>query len=138
MITIRKARDADKPQVIRILKDTDIYYSALKFEDFWVAEEEGEILGCAQLEEYPAFYYLGSLGVAVEHEGKGIARMLLNPLLKRLKKDTYIYTIIPEFFKKFDFVVAPPLPDLPSKDRYECADCHPERCVTMVRHAKKG
>ncbi len=138
MLTVRKAKDTDKDRVIEILKELDIYYSALKFRDFWVAEEDGEIIGCAQLEEYPDFFYLGSVGVTGSRAGKGTAKKLLDEILKGRTKDIYLYTIIPDFFRKFAFEITEPVPDLPSRDRYECEDCHLDRCVAMVKRFKGG
>ena len=136
MIKIRPAATKDEEAVVKILKDQDIYYSALAFKDFFVAEDEGTVVGCAQLEERPDFFYLGSVGVSPSYAHKGIASKLLNRILKDLKKDIYIYTIIPDFFTKFGFEPASPRKDLPSKDRYECEDCHSDKCVCMVRRAK--
>lgn len=137
MLNIRKAQAEDKDAILKILKEADIYYPALVFKNFFAAKKDGRVLGCAQLEEHPDFFYLGSLAVTTSHTSKGVAKKILNVILKDLKKDIYLYTTIPEFFKKFSFVITSPRPDLPSKDRYECADCHSERCVCMVKHAKR-
>jgi N-acetylglutamate synthase-like GNAT family acetyltransferase len=136
MLEVRKARPKDKEACLAILKDHDLYYSALEFKGFWVADQDGRIAGCAQLEEYPKFQYLGSVAVDLESTQRGIARRILDTILKDLKKDVYLYTIIPDFFKKFGFSVTEPMPDLPSKERYECFDCFPEKCVCMVKRAK--
>jgi N-acetylglutamate synthase-like GNAT family acetyltransferase len=133
MIMVRRAEEKDKGPARKMLKDVDIFYNALEFKDFWVAEDGGEVVGCAQLEELPGFFYLGSVATAPSAAGKGIARSMLDKLLKGLSKDTYLYTVIPDFFKKFKFSVCQPIPGLPSKDRYECEDCHADRCVCMVR-----
>ena len=135
MLKIRPAKKGDRRAAINILKEHDIYYSALAFKDFWVAQEDGEIVGCAQLEEFPGFFYLGSVGTLSSRTGKGIARALLGAVLKGLKKDTYLYTTIPGFFKKFGFEITTPMAGLPSKECYECEDCHSDRCVCMVRRA---
>jgi N-acetylglutamate synthase-like GNAT family acetyltransferase len=135
MLDIRKAKAGDKDAVIGILKDLDIYYSALKFKDFWVASLGDRIIGTAQLEEGPDFLYLGSLAVIEGQRKKGVAGALLNKLLSGHKKDVYLYSTIPEFFSKFGFKPANPLSNLPSKARYECDECHLDKCVCMVKKA---
>ena len=132
---IRKAAETDHPQIIKILKALDLYYSALVIKDFWVTEDNGKIVGTAQLEEFPSFLFLGSVGVASDRQKQGVAKTLLEAILKDHKKDVYLYTIIPEFFEKFGFEITTTLPTLPGKERYECEACHLDRCVTMVRHA---
>jgi len=141
-LKIRPAQDTDYPQVKKLLEELDLYYSGLEFKDFWVAEEKGKIVGTAQLEEFPDFLFLGSVGIAADQQKHGIAKALLDTMLKNHKIDVYLYTIIPEFFKKFGFEpITPHSPfriphsELPTKERYECADCHLDRCITMVKHA---
>ena len=133
MFTIRKAVLPDHPGIIRLLKELDLYYADLILLDFWIAEELNNIIGTVQLANHKDFFFLGSLGVAPPYQKKGIGTALLKETIKNARKDIYLYTIIPEYFRKFGFQVTAPSPDLPSKDRYECADCHLEKCVCMVK-----
>lgn len=135
-LNIRKARPEDKAAVLEILREQDLYYSGLSFRDFWVAEDSGRIVGTVQLEPLPGLAFLGSLGTRQDRQGQGIASALLNELLPKQDKDVYLYTIIPDFFKRFGFEPVAPTVSLPSKARYECQDCHSDRCVTMVRRAQ--
>jgi len=111
----------------------DLYYPSQSLEYFWVAEKEDEIIGVARLEEYKNCYFLSSLGVLEAHRKKRIASSLLSEITKGLKKNVYLYTIIPEFFEKFGFEAATPLPGLPSKEILECENCFPDRCTCMVK-----
>jgi N-acetylglutamate synthase-like GNAT family acetyltransferase len=134
-LSIRKADKKDEKAILEILKEMDVYYPSLEMKDFWVAEENEEILGVVQLEEYPDFVYLGSLAVKTGQQGRGIAKKLLNETLPKFSKNIYLYTIIPDFFVKFGFKAASwQPPDLPSKDRFECQFCHAEKCVCMVKY----
>ena len=134
-LLIRKAEVKDEKEILKILKELDLYYPSLEMKDFWVAESDGEILGVVQLEEYQDFIYLGSLAVKQKYQGQGIAKRLLNDTLNKLSKNIYLYTIIPKFFAKFGFKIASwQPPDLPSKERYECEFCHAEKCVCMVKY----
>ena len=134
MITIRPAQPADQSSVLAILKELDIYYSALDFTCFYVAEDDQEIVGMAQFTEYDTFYFLGSLGVKPTYQKRGVGKIILNYLFNHIKKDVYIYTVIPNYFKRYGFEIISPIPPyLPAKDRYECEDCFSDRCVCMKR-----
>ena len=140
-VNIRPAQNEDYPRVKKLLEELDLYYADLTFKDFWVAESKGQIVGTVQLEEFKDFLFLGSLGVAADRQKHGIAEALLDQILQNHKNDVYLYSIIPEFFKKFGFELTTPNSELitpnslPTKEHYECEYCHPDQCVTMVRHA---
>lgn len=134
-LTIRPARKNDHNEILNILKGLDLYYSGLKLKDFWVAEDQGRIVGVVQLEEFPNFLFLGSLGVPAEKQNQGVGKVLMGQVLSKAKKDVYLYTVIPKFFQRFNFKIATEKPvDIPTKERYECEFCHTDRCVTMVKH----
>lgn len=135
MLNIRPAAKTDEKAIIRILKDRDVFYPALSPEGFWVAEKNKEVIAAVQVTDEEDFAFLGSLAVKKAEQGKGTATALLNKVLKACSKDVYLYTVIPDFFRKFGFEPAAPFPGLPSKDRYECEFCHSDKCVTMVRRA---
>lgn len=133
MIKIRKAQESDSENLLRILKELDLYYPAQSLKDFRVAEKEGQIIGIVRLEEKKDFYFLSSLGILKEHRKQGVALTLLREITSGLKKNVYLYTIISEFFEKFGFESASPLPGLPLKESLECENCFPGRCVCMVK-----
>ena len=133
MLKFRKALTGDKNKILKVLKELDLNYPSQSLEDFWVAEKEDEIIGIVRLEEKKDFYFLSSLGILKEHRKQGVASQLLSEITKKLKKVVYLYTIIPEFFKKAGFEAASPLPGLPLKEILECENCFPDRCVCMVK-----
>lgn len=138
MIKVRAAQANDQDQVIKILKDLDLYYAGLAYKDFWVAEQDRQIVGTAQLEVFPDFCFLSSVGIIEAEQKHGLAKILLTELFTKCKnkKPVYLYTIIPDFFAKFGFKPTTDLPSqIPGKERYECESCFPDRCVTMVKHA---
>jgi N-acetylglutamate synthase-like GNAT family acetyltransferase len=104
------------------------------FEGFWVAKKNGKIIGVLQLKEYPAFLFLSSLGVVKNQREHGIASTLIKESLKKQLKPVYLYTIIPDFFKKSGFEITIPPAFLPSKEAYECNYCQPDKCVCMVKY----
>jgi N-acetylglutamate synthase-like GNAT family acetyltransferase len=133
MLSIRPARRPDLKAIKKILEDLDLFYPSLPMQDFWVAEKEQEIVGTLQLKKYKNFLFLRALGVTKNNRDQGIATALIKETLKSADKNTYLYTIIPDFFKRFDFKIITPPADLPSKNQYECEYCHPEKCVCMVK-----
>jgi len=137
MINVRKANENDKTEIQKILKETDLMYPSQAFRNFFVAEKEDKIVGVVQLTEFQNFFYLGSLGVVLKEQHQGIGSCLLTEALKTANKAVYIYTLIPEFFKKFGFEITTPPPGLPKKEHF-CEDCRPEKCFCMVHpHTKK-
>ena len=110
MLKIRPAGKNDQKAILKILKDLDLFYPTLVLKGFWVAEKNGRIIGTLQLADHSDFIFLGSLAVVKEEEGKGVARALLEKALKSQRKNIYLYTIIPEFFKKFGFQITTPIP----------------------------
>ncbi|MFA5183604.1 MAG: GNAT family N-acetyltransferase [Syntrophales bacterium] len=133
MVMIRNAREADLPQIKEVLKSVDEDIAAQSWDNFRVAEKSGTIAGVVKIDEYQDYYFLSSLALRPTEQNQGIASFLMAQSLAQIKKDVYIYTIIPEFFRRFGFAPTPPLPFLPKKDRMECSRCHPELCVCMVK-----
>jgi len=132
---IRKAKEEDYPEIIKLISEIDETYPGFEPNSFWVAEDNG-LVGTVRLIDYPDFVFLESLAVKKDQHGQGIARKILDQALKPIKKDIYLHTIIPELFKKFGFEPITPTPSfLPGKTRYECQFCEPSRCTTMVRYA---
>ena len=137
-VNIRLARKSDDQAILELLKQLDLYYAGLELKDFWVAESNGQVIGTAQLEVFPDFCFLSSVGVKASEQKHGIGQAILTKLFNSCqeKKPVYLYTIIPNFFARFGFKPTTTLPaQIPTKERYECHECHPEKCVTMVRHA---
>ncbi len=133
MLNIRPAATADINAIIQILDEADLRYPGENYDGFWLAEKAGRVVGVVRLEEHPDFSFLTSLGVANDSLHQGTAKALLNQVSMQASKPIYLYTIIPEFFRKFGFVIIPRLPSLPAKSPYGCNKCFPDQCVTMVK-----
>lgn len=133
MLIIRKTMNSDREAVFRILRELDLEYPSLTLDHFWVAELDKTVVAVARLEEFEEFCFLSAMGTAKDRQGRGIAAKLLQSLLKKCNKDVYLYTIIPDFFKKFGFGSAPLCSGLPARERFNCEQCYPENCVCMCR-----
>lgn len=138
MLNIRKALPQDHLKIKEILERLDMTYPDVVFDQFWVAETDGKVVGCVDLQEYKDFIFLASFGIDSSYQKKGHAREFLQKIFAQASKDIYLYTIIPDFFKKYGFAPCPLTlapKDLPPK-RFECQFCYPEKCVCMVKHIK--
>jgi N-acetylglutamate synthase-like GNAT family acetyltransferase len=133
MIQIRNATKKDVETIRQILKDVDEQTSSMSFNNFRVAENEGKIVGTVKLDEYDDFIFLSSLAVSPGMQKRGIAKEIMNHVLKDSTKAIYLYTVLPEFFLKFGFKVVEAPEKLPSKSKNECERCFPEKCVCMMR-----
>lgn len=76
--------------------------------DFWVYEEEGEIVGCAALHiVWEDLAEIRSLAVNREYHGRGIGKKLVLRCLEEAKefdlKRVFVLTYQVEFFKKLGF-----------------------------------
>ncbi len=95
--------------------------------DFWVYEEEGEILGtCALTVFWENLAEVRSLAVSPKHTGKGIGSSLVKTALKEAKElginRVFTLTYQVEFFKKLGFqVIDKEL--LPHKIWRDCINC---------------
>jgi N-acetylglutamate synthase-like GNAT family acetyltransferase len=136
MLIIRPAASNDQAAITRILNEADLRYPSEAYDNFWLAEKAGQVVGVVRLEERPEFIFLTSLGVAQAALRQGVASALMTFAVNRSKKPIYLYTVIPAFFQKFGFVIVPQNPSsvsLPSKSPYGCDECFPNQCVTMVK-----
>ena len=136
MVKIRKAKPADQASIIGILKQQDLSYPTQTLDNFWVAEEQGRVIGSADLWEFRNFLFLSSVGVLASRQHRGVATKLLNTMLSGLRKDVYLFTVTPDFFGKFGFrAVAEPPKGLPPRTIFACGNCTPAACVCMCRQA---
>jgi len=133
MALIKKADPADIPAIARILDEAGLVYPGQPADGFFVAVDNGSIVGIARLEEQARFNFLSSLGVSQANRRRHIASSLVKYLIGINNKPTYLYTIIPDFFSRLGFVPSPGRPDLPPKEIFGCQECEPDRCHCMVK-----
>ncbi|WP_020411344.1 GNAT family N-acetyltransferase [Microbulbifer variabilis] len=64
---------------------------ARRYEDCAVVRDEREIVACGYLRRYDTFRLLAGVAVAREHQGRGVARSLLELLAEKSNRDTYTF-----------------------------------------------
>ena len=130
---MRRATEADLPQIAILAKKYSLDYPGMSAEDFFVAVERGKILGICALRQHESCEELCSLGVEEGHRGQGVGRSLVLAVSRQAKTDLYLATVIPEYFQKFGFERASNTPVSMIKSPDWCNGCPRERCAVLVR-----
>ena len=138
MIIVRFHIQNDLLAIKQILAENDLFYPNQNLTDFWVAEQNNKVLGILQLENGPNYLFLSSLGVLQQYQNLGIASKMLHELTGNATQDVYLYTIIPRFFEKHGFKIIPAPTFIPSRSRFDCNNCERDKCVCMVKKAKRS
>ncbi len=113
-----------KKQVLLPRSIVEIYE---KIRIFWVARDNGKVVGCVGLQfSWNDLAEIKSLAVSDEYHGKGIGAMLVLRCIEEAKeygvKQIFALTYVSEFFKKLGFVSIEK-EELPHKIWTECINC---------------
>src|SRR5512140_2419843 len=105
--TIRRARETDAARIYDLIHVVGINPMGLDWKRFVVAaDDRDEMIGCGQLKPHGRdFLELASIAVYPEHQGKGIARLLIEHLLKDSPRPLYLMcqSTLGPFYEKFSF-----------------------------------
>ncbi|MFA5410292.1 MAG: N-acetyltransferase [Candidatus Omnitrophota bacterium] len=135
-LKIRKAKIRDIKQIqglINLFASQDLMlprslnelYESMR--DFWVAEENNKVIGCAALHiSWDDLAEIKSLAVAKNKQKRGVGSLLINACLKEVEefgaKRVFVLTYKADFFKKFGFKRVKNS-SLPHKIWAECINC---------------
>ena len=134
-VGIRRAVPRDHRAIDTLMDALDLYYPAMDLSCFWVAEDDRRIVGAAELKDFRHCSLLSCVGVRQELQGLGIGRILVDAIVRHARHDVYLYTRVPDFFRKAGFAdAALRPPDLPPRSIYGCEGCNPGVCFCLVRH----
>ena len=107
MIPIRAAREAEARQIQDLIHLVGINPMGLDWKRFVVAvNERDEMIGCGQLKPHgPDVIELASLAVYPESQGKGVARAIMEYLLKDSQRPLYLMceSGLGSLYEKFGF-----------------------------------
>ena len=107
MIPVRPARETEAAQIRDLIHLVGINPMGLDWKRFVVAvNERDEMTGCGQLKPHgPDVIELASLAVYPEHQGKGIARAIIEYLLKGSQRPLYLMceSGLGPMYEKFGF-----------------------------------
>jgi N-acetylglutamate synthase-like GNAT family acetyltransferase len=90
MHNIRQAVEADSETIKQMVSNEHLDPSTLKWQNFLIAEQAGEIVGIGQIKPYDDCQELGSLVVLPEYRNQGIASALIEALEARAKPPLYL------------------------------------------------
>ena len=107
MTTIRPARETESARIQDLIHLVGINPMGLDWQRFVVAvNEHDEMIGCGQLKPHGReTLELASIAVYPEHQGKGIARAIIEHLLKDSPRPLYLMcqSSLGPFYEKFGF-----------------------------------
>ena len=131
---IRNAALEDRPRIRILAERLGLDYPGMENDAFWVAEEDGMIVGMVGLKRHFDSDELVSLGVDPDKRSGGLGRRLVEALAAEVAGDIHLATIIPGFFAGCGFTDIPSGPaGMMKKDPSWCESCPRERCTVMVR-----
>jgi N-acetylglutamate synthase-like GNAT family acetyltransferase len=111
MTTIRPARETDAAPIQDLIHLVGINPMGLDWKRFVVAvDDRDEMIGCGQLKPHgQEVLELASIAVYPEHQGKGIARIIIEYLLKDSPRPLYLMcqSALGPFYEKFGFRAIP-------------------------------
>ncbi|WP_293446162.1 N-acetyltransferase [Persephonella sp.] len=133
---IRKATVKDGEKIFNILQTFAIQGVLLprslnniyeNIRDFFVYEENGEIVGIGSLHVFwEDLAEIKSLAVLPQHQNKGIGKKIVKHCLKEAKQlgveKVFALTYLPEFFQKLGFEIVDKS-EFPQKVWTECIHC---------------
>ncbi|CAG5074485.1 Amino-acid acetyltransferase [Dyadobacter sp. CECT 9623] len=143
-LQIDKAGPADKELVTSLLKEADLLTDDLPagLPNFLVARDEGTLVGVAGMELYSGVALLRSIAVSPDHQGKGIARKLVEQLLagadtQGVEAVYLITTTADHYFDSYGFVVVKreQVPEAIQQTKQFSSLC-PSSAVVMKRDLK--
>lgn len=121
-VIIRPAEKKDETAIEIILSTYFLDRDDISHDEFYVAEINGKIVGCAVFEKLKAidsdisFYEIHTIAVMPSYKGKGIGKLLLERLIEEIKRlisaagfsektDEIVYTrtTAPNFFEHLGF-----------------------------------
>jgi N-acetylglutamate synthase-like GNAT family acetyltransferase len=107
MTTIRPARETEAAAIRDLIHQVGINPMGLDWKRFVVAvNDRDEMIGCGQLKPHSQdVLELASIAVYPEHQGKGVARLLIEHLLRDSPRPLYLMCRSPlgPLYKKFGF-----------------------------------
>ncbi|GIW52066.1 MAG: GCN5 family acetyltransferase [Gemmatimonadales bacterium] len=145
VITVRRARQADIPQMLRVMEPfvargdllprtaADL---AREIERYVVAADGDRVVGTGALKPYsPDLAEIIALAVDAAYQGQGVGRMIVERLLRIAGElgigEVFALTRRPDFFYRVGFTLADKA-RFPQKVWFDCARCPRQHCCDEI------
>lgn len=89
-VEIRRAQAEDEATIKQMVKEEQLDPTSLKWQQFMIAEKDGEVVGIGQVRLYSRCHELGSLAVKKEYREQGVGGMLIKALLENESGDVHL------------------------------------------------
>jgi len=132
---VRKAHRGDDAAVAAFARRHRMDYEGMENDQFWIAEEDGRILGIVGLKRHPDCLELLSLCVAEVRRKSGVGASLVRAALGEARGPVHLATVIPDFFARLGFERTSRIPGGMKKDPSWCEGCDRSLCTVMVGSA---
>jgi amino-acid N-acetyltransferase len=91
VVNIRPATAADQRTLRRLVTAERLDPTAIRWQNFLVAEADGEVVGIGQIRRHPDCEELGSLIVQPPYRGRGVGGALVAALEARAGRPLYLF-----------------------------------------------
>lgn len=91
MVNIRPARESEQTLIRQMVRAARLDPTALRWQQFFVAEDEGKVIGIGQVRQHKDCRELGSLIVQRAYRGRGIGESLIAALEAHFGLPLYLF-----------------------------------------------
>ncbi len=105
--TLRPACAEDIGTIRKLVLSALLDPTQLRWSQFWVMEQEGKIIACGQLRNFPDAQELGSVVVVSALRGRGLGSQMVQHLVEQATKPLYLECLgqrLARFYTRFGFV----------------------------------
>lgn len=104
-LQIRPATANDEATIKAMIRQERLDPTSLKWENFFVAEQDSKIVAIGQIKQYPGCQELGSLVTLPAYRGQGIAGQLIAALEEKAEWPLYLLCLakMEPFYQRFGY-----------------------------------
>ncbi|MFW6359944.1 MAG: GNAT family N-acetyltransferase [Chroococcales cyanobacterium] len=105
--TLREAIASDIQAIRKLVFSARLDPTQLRWQQFWVIECNGEIIGCGQLRSFPEARELGSVVIAPSWRNQGLGTFLTQHLITEATQPLYLECLgkrLAGFYSRLGFV----------------------------------
>lgn len=105
-LTLRPAQRQDLGAIRWLVLGARLDPTQLRWSQFWVIEQAGQVIACGQLRSFTAAQELGSLVVAQQWRGQGLGTALTQHLIQQATEPLYLECLgakLVQFYRRLGF-----------------------------------